>query len=202
MISPSFALLSGIVLFSSAVAAVTHNVTVGEGLSFVPPYINASSGDSVSFTFTSNFSATQSSFESPCSPQAGGLDTGFVFNEAGGSNGDLAIAQFNITDTAPVWVHCRQNAGTEDSHCGQGMVFAINPGPDGSNNSFAVFQAAARSVGAQINATASRPSNSTGSVSGGPPTSTSTSKPNGAISLNIDAAMLMAAFGTVVSLIA
>lgn len=81
------------------------------------------------------------------------------------------------------------------------MVFAINPGPDGSNNSFAVFQAAALAIGAQINATASQPSNSTGSVSGGAPTSTSTSKLNGAISLNIDAAMLMAGFGTVVGLI-
>jgi hypothetical protein len=36
---PSFALLSGIVLFSSAVAAVTHEVTVGDGLKFDPSYI-------------------------------------------------------------------------------------------------------------------------------------------------------------------
>lgn len=91
------------------------------------------------------------------------------------------------------------------SHCGQGMVFAINPGPDGSNDSFATFQAAALAVGAQLaspatNATTPQPSKSTGSVSGG--LSTSTPNSNGAISLNIDAVMSMAAFGTVISLMA
>lgn len=84
------------------------------------------------------------------------------------------------------------------------MVFAVNPGPDGSNESFAVYKAAAMAVGAQLassaaDATISRPSK-TGS--GGLPTSTSTSNSNGAISHSTDAAMLMAAFGTVVSLMA
>jgi hypothetical protein len=36
---PSFVLLSGIALFSSAVAAVTHDINVGNGLKFDPPYI-------------------------------------------------------------------------------------------------------------------------------------------------------------------
>ena len=39
MMFPSFALLSGIVLFSSAVAAVTIEVNVGDGFVFEPPYI-------------------------------------------------------------------------------------------------------------------------------------------------------------------
>jgi hypothetical protein len=77
-------------------------------------------------------------------------------------------------------------------------VFAVNPGPDDSNESFAAFKASALAVGAQLassatNATTSQPSSSTGSVSGGLPTSTSTSNSNGAISLNIDAAVLIAA---------
>jgi hypothetical protein len=90
----SFALLSGIALFSSIAAAVTHEVTIGSGLDFNPPFIlvrrksviilkveltafqNATAGDIVSFTFTSNFSATQSTFDAPCTPLAGGLDTG------------------------------------------------------------------------------------------------------------------------------
>jgi len=114
------------------------------------------------------------------------------------------------------------------SHCGQGMVFAVNAGPDGSNESFAAFKAAALNVGAQfassaMNAKTSQPSKSIGSVSGGLSTATSTStlshaqaqtmariglpswnvnRLNGAISLNVDATMLMAAFGMVVSLIA
>lgn len=87
------------------------------------------------------------------------------------------------------------------------MVFAVNPGPDGSNESFAIFKAAALGVGGQLASSAtkaatSQPSKSTGSVSGGLSTSTSTSNSNGAISLDIDAAMLMGAFGTVVSLMA
>jgi hypothetical protein len=39
MMFPSFALLSGITLFSSAVAAVTHEINVGNGLKFDPSYI-------------------------------------------------------------------------------------------------------------------------------------------------------------------
>jgi hypothetical protein len=30
------------------------------------------------------------------------------------------------------------------------MVFAVNPGPDGSNNSFAAFQANALAIGKQL----------------------------------------------------
>ena len=32
----------------------------------------------------------------------------------------------------PHLIHCRQAENTAASHCGQGMVFAVNPGPDGS----------------------------------------------------------------------
>jgi DNA primase len=104
--------------------------------------------------------------------------------------------------TDSIWIHCRQAESTATSHCGQGMVFAINPGPDG-NESFATFKAAAQAVGAKLaSSAANAPSKSTGSVSNGLSTSTPTSHPNGAISLNIGAAMLMAAFGTVVSLMA
>lgn len=208
MIFSSFALLSGIALFSSAVTAVTHEIIVGNGLKFDPSYITAAAGDTVSFTFTSNnYTVTQSSFGAPCTPQAGGLDTGFVNSANGNSNTNLPAWQFNVTGTDPIWIHCRQASNTAASHCGQGMVFAVNPGSDGSNESFAAFKAAALAVGAQLaspaaNATTPQPSNSTGSLSGGLSTSTSTSKSNGAISLNIDAAMLMAAFGTVVTLMA
>jgi len=84
------------------------------------------------------------------------------------------------------------------------MVFAINPGPDGSNSSFAAFKAGALAVGTQLAspATTLQPSKSTGSVSSALSTSTSTSDSNGAIFLNIDAALLLAVFGTVVSVMA
>ena len=105
MIFTSLALLSGMVLFSSAApwysppAPVTHCVNVSNdtaGLIFDPPFIvsQASShyidrcadtllfqtavpGDTVSFTFhPKNHTVTQSSFDAPCTPLYGGTDTG------------------------------------------------------------------------------------------------------------------------------
>jgi hypothetical protein len=42
------------------------------------------------------------------------------------------------------------------SHCGQGMVFAVNPGPDGSSNSFAAFKAKALAIGKQLASNATK----------------------------------------------
>jgi hypothetical protein len=78
------------------------------------------------------------------------------------------------------------------------MVFAINPGAEGSNNSFSLYQANALAVGAQLaNAT-----NATTATSSSNPSSTGIggSKSGGAISLNINA-MLMTGLGMVVSLV-
>ena len=86
------------------------------------------------------------------------------------------------------------------------MVFAVNPGVDGSNNSFANFQAAALAIGAQLAANATNATNTTTASSyGSTPKSTSGvggTSSNGAISMNIDGAnaMLMAGLGMVVSL--
>ncbi|KAI0293274.1 hypothetical protein BC826DRAFT_1016390 [Russula brevipes] len=44
-------------------------------------------------------------------------------------------------------MHCRQAADTPASHCGKGMVFAINAGYD----AFAEFQKNALAVGAKLN---------------------------------------------------
>jgi plastocyanin len=61
----------------------THSVTVGgpQGLAFNPPQLAATPGDTVIFTFLSqNHTATQSAFETPCDPLAGGMDSGFQSN--------------------------------------------------------------------------------------------------------------------------
>lgn len=60
-----------------------------------------------------------------------------------------------VNDTQPIWVYCRQGEGTPNSHCGMGMVFAVNCGADGSANSFAAFQQAALAEGAALRAAAS-----------------------------------------------
>ena len=50
----------------------------------------------------------------------------------------------------PIWFHCRQAANTEASHCGKGMAFAMNPGANGSNDSYAAFKAKALDMGKQL----------------------------------------------------
>jgi hypothetical protein len=105
MIFASLALLSGMVLFSSAApwhspsAPITHYVNVSNdtaGLLYDPSYIvsqpqsiyidrcadtplfqSAAIGDTVSFKFhPKNHTVTQSSFDAPCTPLYGGTDTG------------------------------------------------------------------------------------------------------------------------------
>jgi plastocyanin len=175
-----------------------HVVTVGEngGLTYNPPSIKAAAGDIVSFQFRSkNHTITQSSFDNPCrkleftstSGQVG-FDSGLlvalswilfqvlttvIFSLAVAADAS-AFPTFNITvnETAPIWAYCRQG-----SHCGNGMVFAINA-VEGGNKSYAAFQALAK----QLNGTGS---GGTAPSSSAAPTSTGTpgSSVNGASQL-------------------
>jgi hypothetical protein len=92
------------------------------------------------------------------------------------------------------------------------MVFAVNPGADGANNSFANFQATALAIGAQLAANATNTTNTTtasGSGSSSKPSSTGGlggSSSNGAISMNsiygTNAMLIMTGLGMVFSLLA
>ncbi|KAF5350040.1 hypothetical protein D9756_009208 [Leucocoprinus leucothites] len=139
----AFALIST----SSARAAMTFNVTVGANgqLAYNPPFVNASPGDMINFIFNpKNHTVTQSSFDQPCTPLVGGLDSGFV--PVAPETVDLPTWQVQVPSSdEPLWFHCKQPVG---NHCGQGMVFAINPPAQG--NTFEAFQASAR---ATLNAT-------------------------------------------------
>jgi len=66
-----------------------------------------------------------------------------------------------VNDTQPIWVFCNQASGTPNSHCGAGMVHAINCGADGAPNSFTNFKKAALAIGAQLKAGAQNPPSST-----------------------------------------
>jgi len=118
--------------------AATFDVTVGGPgvLKFNPSSVNASVGDVVRFTFQQkNHTVTQSTLDSPCSPLAGGFDSGFMpVPDTQTSN--FPTAELTVQKTTPIWAYCRQA-----THCrSAGMVFAINPG-----NDLAAFQAAATS---------------------------------------------------------
>lgn len=147
----SFALLAAPLL----ARAETHMVDVGaSGLTFTPEALSAAVGDTVLFTFKAkNHTATQSSFASPCGPMAGGFDSGFM-PVANGTT-DFPTFSYTVQATTPTWVYCKQAANTPASHCGAGMVFAINcPTNSSAPNSFSNFKASALAIGQQLAAAA------------------------------------------------
>ena len=91
-----------------------------------------------------NHTVTQSSFDDPCRkisettyPPIYGFDSGFMPVD------DTATSYFpeytiTVNDTKPIWVFCQQQAANF-SHCGVGMVAAINANPF-SDKSFEAFQ--------------------------------------------------------------
>jgi plastocyanin len=145
----------GLVLLPFVSAAV-HDIQVGGGgkLEYSPEAISAQPGDQVVFHFTSkNHTVTQSSFANPCGLKDGGFDSGFMPVPANQTD-NLPTYTITVNDTQPIWVYCRQASKTPASHCGQGMVFAVNCGLDGAPNSFTNFKQSALAVGASLSAAA------------------------------------------------
>ncbi|KAK2753921.1 hypothetical protein FQN54_007280 [Arachnomyces sp. PD_36] len=126
-------------------AGVTHQVTVGgeAGLVFAPEQLTAAVGDMVQFNFQSeNHTVTQSGFDTPCDRLAGGIDSGFMPNPTDSVTPPPTM-MFQVTTTEPVWMYCRQ-----EGHCGQGMVFSINPTADKSHEAFKANAIASAQVAA------------------------------------------------------
>ncbi|KAF8078487.1 hypothetical protein FPV67DRAFT_1465429 [Lyophyllum atratum] len=149
----------GLVLLPFVSAAV-HDIQVGGAggkLEYSPEAISAQPGDQVVFHFTSkNHTVSQSSFANPCGLKDGGFDSGFMPVPANQTD-NLPTYTITVNDTQPVWVYCRQASKTPASHCGQGMVFAVNCGLDGAPNSFTNFKQSALAVGASLSAAAASP---------------------------------------------
>ncbi|KAF8883015.1 hypothetical protein BD779DRAFT_1802147 [Infundibulicybe gibba] len=130
------AALVSLIALPVALATKQFNVTVGANnqLLYDPPFIHANGGDIVNFIFNpKNHTLTQSAFETPCVPLYGGYDSGFVPVDTGAPP---KIRSLRVPYTsAPIWFHCQQTG-----HCGQGMVFAINPPAEPSPKSFNAFR--------------------------------------------------------------
>jgi len=143
----------GLALLPLASATVI-DVQVGQtGLTFTPEAVLAQPGDQVVFHYhAKNHSVTQSSFASPCGKKDGGVDSGFMPVAANAT--DFPTFTFNVTNTNATWFYCAQAAGTAASHCGAGMVFAVNCGANGTANSFTNFKASALAIGASLSAAA------------------------------------------------
>jgi hypothetical protein len=105
--------------------ASPFNVVVGlEGSFYNPPTISAQINQTIIFQFAGDIhTVTQSSFDAPCSPLAGGFNSGLAGK---GPNG-TAIPTWSliITSTDPIWFFCA--ATRPASHCTAGMVGVINP---------------------------------------------------------------------------
>jgi len=129
-------------------------------LAFNPPNITAQAGDTITFEFhQKNHTVTASSFDAPCrdlqsSTGTNGFDSGFIPVADGATTFPTYVVQVN--DTKPIWAFCRQG-----THCGQGMVFAVNTVESGPKN-FAAFQALAK----QLNGTTSSTTSPYGTPSG------------------------------------
>ncbi|KAF8883010.1 Cupredoxin [Infundibulicybe gibba] len=130
------AVLVSLIAIPVALATRQFNVTVGANnqLLYDPPFIHADEGDIVNFIFNpKNHTVTQSAFETPCDPLYGGYDSGFVPVDAGAPP---KVLWFRVPHASePIWFHCQQTG-----HCGQGMVFAINPPAEPSPKSFNAFR--------------------------------------------------------------
>jgi plastocyanin len=166
-----FASLSlGLALMPFIVSAKTFDVQVGGPngtLEFVPPALSAAVGDQVIFHFNpKNHSVFQSSFDSPCGPKDGGFQSPFMFVAANSSVDSRPTYTVTVNDTNPVWVYCAQAANTPASHCGQGMVFAINCPSDDSPNSLGNFKKEALAIGASLSSSAAAASATAGGSGG------------------------------------
>lgn len=182
------AVLSALPLLASA-ANQTIMVGANNGLTFDPPSVNASVGDTLTFQFMSkNHTLTQSTFAAPCSNISdSGIDSGF---QAVATNAtSIPSFSFTVNDTsAPMWFYCRQTG-----HCAKGMVFAVNPT---AAKSFDAFQLAANSTGS----TASTSASASGSAASASSTAASTTA-NGAMSHGVRAGAVLMGLGVVAGLV-
>lgn len=131
-------------------------IAVGQGgaLTFTPDRATAAVGDTLVLTFMAGaHTFTQSTFADPCSPMAGGIDSG----SKPAANGPVNFT-YTVTDASkPQWFYCKTGA-----HCKAGMVFSLNAPATG--NTADAFKAAAMGNAPTGGApTGGSPSNTTGS---------------------------------------
>lgn len=121
---------------------------------YVPDRVDAEVGDVVKFRFfAAAHSATQSSFDKPCTAIKDGFDSDLIPNMENKEGAEFERL-FTVKDKAPKWFYCKQ---PNRNHCGQGMVFGINP--NGKMDEF--IQKAKDQNGALVSATPPPPASTT-----------------------------------------
>ncbi|KAG9045723.1 hypothetical protein FS837_005771 [Tulasnella sp. UAMH 9824] len=140
--------VAALVVVPAVFAQTTHNVVVGgSGLTFTPNQVVAAVGDVVTFEFhPKNHTLTQSTFANPCSPMAGGVDSGYMPVAADATT--FPVFSFRINEVTPLWFYCAQG-----NHCQSGMVMAINVNTS-SPNTFDAYLAKATGSAASASGSA------------------------------------------------
>jgi plastocyanin len=127
---------------SPSTTPVNYKVVVGgtgdAAVAVSPDNIVAQPGDTITFEFRQkNHTMTESAFSTggaPCSPLAGGFDSGFI--PVADNATTFPTYTIQVNDTNPIYAYCMQGA-----HCSKaGQVFAANA-PD-----FAAYKAKAMGV--------------------------------------------------------
>ncbi|KAK7031041.1 hypothetical protein VNI00_013831 [Paramarasmius palmivorus] len=118
--------------YASLVSAAVYTVGVGKdentghkGVGFDPSVIVPSAGDQIVFEFRSgSHSVVESTFEEPCTPKAGGFNSGVqtVADNIEVDASGLPTVTLQVNDSQPLWFF-DQAGGT----CNQGGVLAVNP---------------------------------------------------------------------------
>ena len=185
--------------------AETFEVTVGAGgeFAFEPTSVEAVAGDIINFSFyPKSHTVTQSTFDTPCAPLAGGFATEVIATTAEGETQQAYTLPADY-DGSPQWFHCAVAV-----HCSQGgMVFAINPPTEG-NRTFEAFQAAATGGEAPPasptggNSTQNPPSASNSSTSPNPSASAPAGDDGAASSLVAQTGLVAVVAGLVASVVA
>ena len=71
--------------------------------------------------------------DTPCAPHSMPVDANAT---------EFPVWNVTVNDTAPLWFYCRQHTPAGASHCGAGMVFAVNA-VENSPRNFSAFKALA-----------------------------------------------------------
>jgi len=193
-------------LLSAGVAlgeVITVQVGANNSLTYNPPSVNATVGDTIMFEFMAkNHTITQSTFADPCTLMTlangtTGVDSGFMPVSANATS--FPTFSFTIQNaSAPLWFYCKQTG-----HCAKGMVFAINPT---AAKSFSAFQTAAEATGSNSTSTSgSAPASGSGAAStasGSAASTSSTSTTSGAGAVRVGgAALALSVVGLVAGLL-
>jgi plastocyanin len=188
----------------AAPAGAVHTVVVGglvngtPQLVFTPDHlVGVSPRDTVVFQFQQkNHSVVQSSFADPCRPlninnatAPLGFNSGFMPVPVNST--DFPTWSITVNDTTPIWAYCGQTAPV--SHCGAGMVFAINA-VDNSTRSYDAFVDVAK----QLNGTAAASGGSPSNTASG---ATASGNTGGALSLRGSSGVVLALVAVVASLL-